>query len=46
MSAVSTTRSSAVPDLRTRPEVRAVLGPEGIARAAEASLTGGQCVNC
>ncbi|MET9777644.1 hypothetical protein ABZ023_25865 [Streptomyces sp. NPDC006367] len=33
-------------DLHMSPEVRALLGPEGFARAAEVSLTHGQCVVC
>lgn len=33
-------------DLHMSPEVRALLGPEGLARAAEISLTTGQCVVC
>ncbi|MFD5236070.1 hypothetical protein [Streptomyces tendae] len=33
-------------DLHMSPEVRALLGPEGLARAAEVSLTNGQCVVC
>ncbi|MFE5730233.1 hypothetical protein ACFQ7A_04875 [Streptomyces sp. NPDC056528] len=33
-------------DLRIGPEVRALLGPEGLARAAEVSLTTGQCADC
>ncbi|MEU5610561.1 hypothetical protein AB0H03_17805 [Streptomyces sparsogenes] len=33
-------------DLRMSPEVRALLGPEGIARAAEVSLGNGQCLTC
>ncbi|MFD3907837.1 hypothetical protein ACFXOL_10990 [Streptomyces californicus] len=35
-----------MPDLHMSPEVRALLGPEGLARAAEVDLTGGQCVAC
>ncbi|MCQ8194628.1 hypothetical protein [Streptomyces rugosispiralis] len=35
-----------MPDLHMSPEVRALLGPEGLARAAEVSLTDGQCVTC
>ncbi|MFB6608661.1 hypothetical protein [Streptomyces noursei] len=35
-----------MPDLRMSPEVRALLGPEGLARAAEVDLTNGQCVTC
>lgn len=33
-------------DLHMSPEVRALLGPEGLARAAEVSLASGQCVIC
>lgn len=33
-------------ELRISPEIRALLGPEGLARAAEVFLTGGQCVIC
>ncbi|MFF0430370.1 hypothetical protein ACFYUJ_39160 [Streptomyces sp. NPDC004520] len=33
-------------DLRIGPAVRALLGPEGFARAAEVSLTDGQCADC
>ncbi|WP_093804070.1 hypothetical protein [Streptomyces sp. Wb2n-11] len=33
-------------DLHMSPEVRALLGSEGLARAAEVSLTSGQCVVC
>ncbi|MGW1101306.1 hypothetical protein ACWD64_37885 [Streptomyces antibioticus] len=33
-------------ELHMSPEVRALLGPEGLARAAEVSLTSGQCVVC
>ncbi|MFG2435776.1 hypothetical protein [Streptomyces sp. NPDC048508] len=32
-----------MPELRISPEIRALLGPEGLARAAEISLSGGQC---
>ncbi|MFD9714444.1 hypothetical protein ACFWBR_41485 [Streptomyces sp. NPDC060006] len=32
--------------LHMSPEVRALLGPEGLARAAEVSLATGQCVTC
>ncbi|WP_327299957.1 hypothetical protein [Streptomyces sp. NBC_01197] len=32
--------------LHMSPEVRALLGPEGLTRAAEVSLTSGQCVLC
>ncbi|WP_431776318.1 hypothetical protein [Streptomyces cucumeris] len=35
-----------MPDLQMSPEVRALLGPEGIVRAAEVSLATGQCVTC
>ncbi|WP_328974021.1 hypothetical protein [Streptomyces sp. NBC_00239] len=35
-----------MPDLHMSPEVRALLGPEGLARAAEVSLANGQCVVC
>lgn len=35
-----------MPELRISPEIRALLGPEGLARAAEVSLTGGQCITC
>lgn len=35
-----------MPELRISPEIRALLGPEGLARATEVSLTGGQCVTC
>ncbi|MFJ2406674.1 hypothetical protein ACIOUE_35845 [Streptomyces xanthochromogenes] len=33
-------------ELHMSPEVRALLGPEGLARAAEVSLTSGQCAVC
>ncbi|MBT2469378.1 hypothetical protein J7E97_16215 [Streptomyces sp. ISL-66] len=33
-------------DLQMSPEVRALLGPEGLARAAEVSLADGRCVAC
>ncbi|MFG3207939.1 hypothetical protein [Streptomyces sp. NPDC048192] len=33
-------------ELHMSPEVRALLGPEGLARAAEVSLTDGRCVTC
>ncbi|AEY94366.1 hypothetical protein SHJG_p251 (plasmid) [Streptomyces hygroscopicus subsp. jinggangensis 5008] len=33
-------------ELQMSPKVRALLGPEGLARAAEVSLAGGQCVTC
>ncbi|MFE7268202.1 hypothetical protein ACFU9B_40395 [Streptomyces sp. NPDC057592] len=33
-------------ELHMSPEVRALLGPEGLARATEVSLADGQCVTC
>lgn len=33
-------------ELQMGPEVRALLGPEGLARAAEVPLAGGQCLTC
>ncbi|MFJ4894975.1 hypothetical protein ACIP5U_34025 [Streptomyces sp. NPDC088788] len=35
-----------MPELRISPEIRALLGPEGLARTAEVSLAGGQCATC
>ncbi|WP_438297802.1 hypothetical protein [Streptomyces sp. HUAS TT7] len=35
-----------MPDLHMSAEVRELLGPEGLARAAEVSLTDGECVAC
>ncbi|MER5876145.1 hypothetical protein ABT119_09475 [Streptomyces sp. NPDC001910] len=35
-----------MPELHISPEIRALLGPEGLARAAEVSLVDGQCVTC